>query len=52
MQKVDRAVDRYGASAVAKYFRPGYDRTGGSYGRYAGRGAELKFFRHVPVVSV
>jgi len=27
MQKVDRAVDRYGASAVAKYFRPGYDRT-------------------------
>jgi len=29
---------------VAKYFRPGYDRTGGSYGRYAGRGAELKFF--------
>jgi len=44
MQKVDRAVDRYGASAVAKYFRPGYDRTGGSYGRYAGRGAELKFF--------
>jgi len=21
MQKVDRAVDRYGASAVAKYFR-------------------------------
>jgi len=44
LQKVDRAVDRYGASAVAKYFRPGYDRTGGSYGRYAGRGAELKFF--------
>jgi len=44
MQKVDRAVDRYGATAVAKYFRPGYDRTGGSYGRYAGRGAELKFF--------
>ena len=44
MQKVDRAVSRYGAGAVGKYFRPGFDRTGGSFGRYAGRGAELKFF--------
>ncbi len=25
-------------------FRTGYDRTGGFYGRFAGRGAELKFF--------
>ena len=44
MQKVDRAVSRYGANAVAKYFQPGVNRTGGFYGRYAGRGAELKFF--------
>jgi len=44
MQKVDRAVSRYGASAVSKYFQPGVDRTGGYYGRFAGRGAELKFF--------
>lgn len=44
MQKVDRAVSRYGASAVAKYFQPGVNRTGGYYGRFAGPGAELKFF--------
>jgi len=44
MQKVDRAVSRYGASAVSKYFTPGVNRTGGFYGRFAGRGAELKFF--------
>lgn len=44
MQKVDRAVSRYGASAVAKYFQPGVNRTGGYYGRFAGRGAEMKFF--------
>jgi len=44
MQKVDRAVSRYGSSAVAKYFQPGVNRTGGYYGRFAGRGAEMKFF--------
>lgn len=44
MQKVDRAVSRYGASAVSKYFQPGVSRIGGYYGRYAGRNAELKFF--------
>lgn len=44
MQKIDRAVRRYGASAVAKYYDPGYSRTSGYYGRFAGPGAELKFF--------
>lgn len=44
LQKVDRAVSRYGATAVAKYFQPGVNRTGGYYGRFAGPGAELKFF--------
>jgi len=42
LQKVDRAVNRYGPAAVAKYFVPGRDRTAGNYGRYL-PGGELKY---------
>lgn len=44
LQKVDRAVSRYGAQAVAKYFVPGVERVSGYYGRYAPVGSEMKFF--------
>ena len=43
-RKTALAVLAKGLGVSPKSIQPGMVRTGGNYGRYAGRGAELKFF--------